>query len=313
MRDRSIDLLMRGFMDHLAIERGLSPNTLEAYGRDLRRYEAFLHGRGIHTVDQIDETHMRGFRASISAATWGPEAKPYSRASVARVLSAVRSFHRFLVREGVLEQDPTQAMGSPRLTRRLPHPLTVEETLILLEAPDQMTPAGLRDRAMLELLYGSGLRISELVGLDVDDVDLERGAIRVLGKGQKQREVPIGRHGTDAVSRYLSLARPGLVSASSRGALFLNLRGGRITRQSCARLLASHVRRAGIARRVTLHTLRHSFATHLLEGGADVRVVQELLGHASVQTTQIYTLVTQEHLREVYDVSHPRARRDKGR
>ena len=185
----------------------------------------------------------------------------------------------------------------------------MEEVSRLLTTPGDDTPAGLRDRALLELLYGSGLRVSELVGLDVDDVDLEEGAVRVLGKGGKEREVPLGRFGRDATAAYLTRARPVFASALSRGALLLNQRGGRLTRQSVNRILAEHVRRAGIRRRVTPHSLRHSFATHLLEGGADVRVVQEMLGHASVATTQIYTLVTREHLREVYYTSHPRARR----
>jgi integrase/recombinase XerD len=224
-------------------------------------------------------------------------------------LSAVRSFHRFLLREGVVTADPTLAVVRPRLPRSLPHPISVDEVLRLLDAPDPAAPRGLRDRAMLELLYGAGLRISELVGLDVDDVDLEEGSVRVLGKGGKEREVPVGRYARDAVSSYLRDERPTLAAAATRGALFLNARGGRLTRQSCDRILKEQVRRAGLERSVTLHTLRHSFATHLLEGGADVRVVQELLGHASVATTQIYTLVTKEHLREVYYSSHPRARR----
>jgi len=185
----------------------------------------------------------------------------------------------------------------------------VEDVRRLLEAPDEGSPAGLRDRAILELLYGSGLRISELTGLDVDDLDLEGGSVRVLGKGGKEREVPLGSFGRDAVDAYLTRGRPALASVVTRGAVFLNARGGRLSRQSCARLLGRYVRLAGIERHVTLHTLRHSFATHLLEGGADVRVVQELLGHASVATTQIYTLVTARHLREVYEESHPRARR----
>jgi integrase/recombinase XerD len=228
---------------------------------------------------------------------------------VARTLSAVRSFHRFLLREGVTDRDPAAAVPQPRLPRTLPRPLPVDDVRRLLEAPDDRSATGLRDRAILELLYGSGLRISELTGMDVDDLDLEGGSLRVLGKGGKEREVPLGSFGVEAVGAYLSGGRPALATVASRGALFLNARGGRLSRQSCARLLGRYVRLAGIDRRVTLHTLRHSFATHLLEGGADVRVVQELLGHASVATTQIYTLVTARHLREVYDESHPRARR----
>jgi integrase/recombinase XerD len=297
------------FLDHLAIERGLSENTLEAYRRDLARYADFLRHRDVDDLRQVDEGIVRSFVASLSASTHGPDAAPYRATSVARTLSAVRSFHRFLVREGVSERDPAAPVAQPRLPRSLPRPLPVDDVRRLLEAPDPISPAGLRDRAILELLYGSGLRISELTGLDIDDLDLEGGSLRVLGKGGKEREVPMGSFGKHAVGAYLTRGRPALVTAGSRGALFLNARGGRLSRQSCARLLGRYVRLAGIDRRVTLHTLRHSFATHLLEGGADVRVVQELLGHSSVATTQIYTLVTARHLREVYDESHPRARR----
>ena len=297
------------FLDHLAVERGLSQNTLDAYRRDLGRYVGFLRHRDVVDVAAVDEQMVRSFVASLSASTHGPEAAPYRATSVARTLSAVRSFHRFLVREGVTDRDPAARVVSPRLPRSLPRPLPVDDVRRLLEAPDEGSPGGVRDRAILELLYGSGLRISELTGMDVDDLDLEEGSLRVLGKGGKEREVPLGSFGREAVGAYLTRGRPALATAASRGALFLNARGGRLSRQSCARLLGRYVRLAGIDRRVTLHTLRHSFATHLLEGGADVRVVQELLGHASVATTQIYTLVTARHLREVYDESHPRARR----
>jgi integrase/recombinase XerD len=297
------------YLDHLAVERGLSEHTLAAYRRDLRRYAAFLTRREIHEPEDVEEATIRSFVASLSASTHGPDDAPYRATSVARTLSAVRSFHRFLLREGVTDRDPAAGVPQPRLPRSLPRPLPVDDVRRLLEAPDEGSPAGLRDRAILELLYGSGLRISELTELDVDDLDLEEGSLRVLGKGGKEREVPLGSFGRDAVSAYLTRGRPALASVATRGAVFLNTRGGRLSRQSCARLLGRYVRLAGIERRVTLHTLRHSFATHLLEGGADVRVVQELLGHASVATTQIYTLVTAHHLREVYEGSHPRARR----
>jgi integrase/recombinase XerD len=297
------------YLDHLAVERGLSEHTLSAYRRDLRRYVAFLTRRDMLEPGEVEEATVRSFVASLSASTHGPDDAPYRATSVARTLSAVRSFHRFLLREGVTDRDPAVGVPQPRLPRSLPRPLPVEDVRRLLEAPDEGSPAGLRDRAILELLYGSGLRISELTGLDVDDLDLEEGSVRVLGKGGKEREVPLGSFGRDAVGAYLTRGRPALASVATRGAVFLNARGGRLSRQSCARLLSRYVRLAGIERRVTLHTLRHSFATHLLEGGADVRVVQELLGHASVATTQIYTLVTARHLREVYEESHPRARR----
>lgn len=296
------------FLDHLTVERGLSPNTIQAYRRDLRRYAAFLEEREIGDATLVHEDVVDAFVGDLSSATHG-DGRPYRTTSVVRALSSVRSFHRFLIREGETDRDPTVAAVRPRVPRSLPRPLSVDDVALLLAAPPAGTPAGLRDRAVLETLYGAGLRISELVGLDVDDVDLEGGAVRVLGKGGKERDVPLGRYASEAIAAYVRRARPGLASARTRSALFLNQRGGRLTRQGCSKILAAHARRAGIARRVTPHTLRHSFATHLLEGGADVRVVQELLGHASVATTQVYTLVTREHLREVYFTAHPRARR----
>ncbi|MGH2630434.1 MAG: site-specific tyrosine recombinase XerD [Actinomycetota bacterium] len=304
-----IEIEASRYLDHLTVERGLSPNTLAAYRRDLHRYLSFLAARDVTEPSQVDEATVRSFLASVSASTYGEDERPYRATSVARSLSSVRSFHRFLVRDGVVDHDPATSIAQPKLPRSLPHPLAVDEVARLLDAPDRETPAGLRDRAILELLYGAGLRVSELTGLDVDDVDLDEGAVRVLGKGGKEREVPLGRYAREAVAAYLTRARPSLVAGSARGALFLNQRGGRLSRQSCDRMIRAAARAAGIDRHVSLHTLRHSFATHLLEGGADVRVVQELLGHASVATTQIYTLVTREHLREVYYSSHPRARK----
>jgi integrase/recombinase XerD len=294
------------------VERGLSPNTLSAYRRDLRRYAAFLARWGIEDARDANDESVSAFVVELGSAVHGTESRPYRSSSVARTLSAVRSFHRSLVRDGVAERDPTASVSRPRVPRGLPRPHSIEEVAAVLDAPDAATPWGLRDRAILEVLYGSGLRISELVGLDVDELDAEEGTVRVLGKGGKEREVPLGRFGREAIVDYLARGRPALATTRSRAALFLNRRGERLTRHGCAHLLARHVRAAGLDRRVTPHTLRHSFATHLLEGGADVRVVQELLGHASVATTQIYTLVTAEHLREVYYASHPRARGGRG-
>jgi len=305
----SIRIESARYLDHLTVERGLSEHTLAAYRRDLARYERFLAARDVTQPDQVDESIVRSFLASISASTYGEDERPYRATTVARTLSSVRSFHRFLLREGVADRDPAVGVAQPKLPRSLPHPLTLDEVQRLLAAPDPSTPSGQRDRAILELLYGSGLRVSELTGLDVDDLDLEGGSVRVLGKGGKEREVPVGRYGREAVEVYLMGSRPAFATGRDRGALFLNRRGGRLSRQSCDRMVRAAARAAGIDRHVSLHTLRHSFATHLLEGGADVRVVQELLGHASVATTQIYTLVTREHLREVYYTSHPRARR----
>jgi integrase/recombinase XerD len=296
------------YLDHLTVERGLSTNTVQAYRRDLRRYLSFLDSWGVADAAGITDDAVAAYVVQLTSSVHG-DGKLYRSRSVARMLSVVRSFHRFLLREGVTDRDPTVSVVPPKSPRSLPRPLPVAEVGRLLEAPPEADPVGLRDRAILELLYGAGLRISELTGLDVDDVDLEEGSVRVLGKGGKERDVPVGRFAREAVANYLTRARPTFATAASRAALFLNQRGGRLTRQGCSQLLAKAVRAAGITRRVTPHTLRHSFATHLLEGGADVRVVQELLGHASVATTQIYTLVSKEHLREVYYTAHPRARR----
>ncbi|MEP7059408.1 MAG: site-specific tyrosine recombinase XerD [Actinomycetota bacterium] len=297
------------FLDHLAVERGLSGNTVDAYRRDLRTYLAFLEKRSIRDPQTIDEKVLRSYLASVSAATHGEDEAPYRSASVARRLSAVRSFHRFLLREGATPDNPARGVIQPKVPRGLPRPISIDEVSALLAVPGGETTEGIRDRAILELLYGAGLRVSELVGLDVDDLDLEAGSLRVLGKGGKEREVPLGSFGRDAVDAYLTRARPASVSGKSKGALLLNLRfGTRLARQSVGRIVTASAKAAGLDKRITPHTLRHSFATHLLEGGADVRVVQELLGHASVATTQVYTLITKDHLREVYYTSHPRAR-----
>ena len=296
------------FLDHLTVERGLSLHTIAAYRRDLGRYAAFLRERGVTDVRRVDERLVTGYVAAISASTYGG-GRAYRATSIVRSLSSVRAFHRFLLREGQVARDPTAAVVRPKLPRSLPKPLAVNDVARLLAQPDR-SAAGLRDRAVLETLYGAGLRVSELVGLDVDDVDLEEGSVRVLGKGGKERDVPLGRYARDAITSYLTRVRPGLARPRSRSALFLNRRnGGRLTRQGVTGILQQHAAAAGIAKKVSPHTLRHSFATHLLEGGADVRVVQELLGHASVATTQVYTLVTKEHLREVYLTSFPRGRR----
>ena len=296
------------FLDHLAVERGLSGHTVEAYRRDLARYLSFLRSWGIVRPAEVSDESVSAFVIGLSSSVHD-DGEPYKASSISRSLSSVRSFHRFMVREGAVGRDPTAGIVRPKVPRALPRPLSVDEVRRLLEIPDAREPAGLRDRALLELMYGSGLRVSELVGLDVDDVDIDCGAVRVLGKGGKEREVPVGSFGREAVAAWLEAGRPATATSRSRAALFLNARGGRLSRSGCAKLLAKHAAAAGIVRKVSPHSLRHSFATHLLDGGADVRVVQELLGHASVATTQIYTLVTREHLREVYYTSHPRARR----
>jgi integrase/recombinase XerD len=295
------------FLDYLSVERGLSKNTLEAYRRDLGRYASYLRAGGVSDATLADEVAVAGFVAHLSSSEY-EEGRRYRPSSVARALAAVRSFHMFLLREGDTKENPAEGVVRPKVPRTLPRPLSVSEVEALLAGPSEADPAGVRDRAILETMYGAGLRISEVVGLDVDDVDLEEGSVRVIGKGDKEREVPLGRFAIAALDAYLTRSRPVFAGARSRGGLFLNQRGGRLTRQGTAKILAAAAARAGLDKRVTPHTLRHSFATHLLEGGADIRVVQELLGHASLATTQIYTLVTGERLREEYFAAHPRGR-----
>jgi integrase/recombinase XerD len=296
------------YLDFLGVERGLSGNTLSAYRRDLTRYAAYLRSRGLADGASADEGAVAGFLGSLSGSFYA-DGKRYRASSVARALSAVRTFHGFLVIEGDAEASPARGVARPKVPRTLPRPLSVDEVAAVVAAPPDGEIPGMRDRAILETLYGAGVRVSELVGLDIDDVNLHDGSVRVVGKGNKEREVPLGRFAAAAISSYLTRARPSLATSRSGAALFLNVRGGRLTRQGAARILKAAARRAGVAKRVTPHTLRHSFATHLLEGGADVRVVQELLGHATLTTTQIYTLVTGDRLREEYFSAHPRARK----
>lgn len=284
----------------------MAANTLTAYRRDLAKWAAHLAAEGIDDPADVREQHVTGFLAALR--TGAPGIAPLAASSAARAVVAVRGLHRFLALEGELTTDPSAAVAPPRPPGRLPKAITIDEVERLLEACSVGdTPAALRDRALLELLYGTGARISEAVGLDVDDLDLDEGVVRLRGKGGKERIVPLGSYAAQALTAYLVRARPPL-SRTGGPALFLNHRGGRLSRQSAWAILRAAAERAGLTGHVSPHTLRHSFATHLLEGGADVRVVQELLGHASVTTTQVYTLVTVGHLREVYAQSHPRAR-----
>ena len=289
------------------MERGLSENTLEAYRRDLTRYGAYLTSRGFGDATTVDEDAVAGFVSELSSAEYS-DGQRYRASSVARTLAAVRSFHRFLLREGDTPVDPAEGVSRPKVPRNLPRPLDVADVEAMLGAVSGSDVAGIRNRAILETLYGAGLRISELINLDVDDVDLDEGSVRVLGKGSKERIVPLGKFALAAVSAYLTRVRPMLAGSQSGAALFLNQRGGRLTRQGVTKILKAAADRAGVSKRVTPHSFRHSFATHLLEGGADVRVVQELLGHATLTTTQVYTLVGGQRLRDEYDRAHPRAR-----
>jgi integrase/recombinase XerD len=320
----SLDRALRTYLDHLAVERGLADNTLKSYRRDLRRYLGYLAARGVVDQGGIDEATVTGFQVALREGD--PDHPALSASSTARTVVAVRGFHRFLVREGLAEKDPAAGVRPPPPAKRLPKALPVADVEAILEAAGAPgTALALRDRALLEVLYGTGARISEAVGLDLDDLAQVTGpasadggpqsaagggvgTVRLRGKGGKERLVPVGSYARAALDAYLVRGRPALVSAGNGSpAVFVNSRGGRLSRQSAWAVLDRAAGRAGVTARVSPHTLRHSFATHLLDGGADVRVVQELLGHASVTTTQIYTLVTVDNLREVYATAHPRA------
>ncbi|HEX5539957.1 MAG TPA: site-specific tyrosine recombinase XerD [Micromonospora sp.] len=309
--------VMRGYLDHLAVERALSANTLSSYQRDLERYLRGLATAGITDLATVGSADVVAYMARLRDGD--AEHPPLAASSAARAVSALRGLHRFAVREGLVGHDATRDIRPPVPPRRLPQALPVDEVVRLLEAvapeavagPDTTLP--LRDRALLEFLYGTGARISEAVGVAVDDLDFDGAAVLLHGKGDRSRMVPLGGYAAAALRAYLVRARPRLV-AVGRGtpALFVNARGGPLSRQGAWMILRRAARSAGLPtdgpRAVSPHTLRHSFATHLLDGGADVRVVQELLGHASVTTTQVYTLVTVDRLREVYATAHPRAR-----
>ena len=303
----------QGYLDHLAIERGVAANTLSSYRRDLRRYAEHLNTRGIDDLASVVETDVSEFLVALRRGDPDNGVVPLSAVSAARALIAVRGLHRFATAEGIAALDVAREVKPPTPSRRLPKSLTIDEVLALLDGAggdsEADGPLTLRNRAMLELLYSTGARISEAVGLDLDDVDTHARSVLLRGKGGKQRLIPVGRPAVSALDAYLVRGRPDLARrGKGTAAIFLNARGGRLSRQSAWQVLQDAAGRAGITATVSPHVLRHSFATHLLDGGADVRVVQELLGHASVTTTQIYTLVTVNALREVWSGAHLRAR-----
>jgi integrase/recombinase XerD len=295
------------FEDYLRVERGVSPRTIEAYRRDLRRYLRVLGAGGVGEVAEVQPKHVVDALAARAESGAAPS-------TLNRALAAIRHFHRFCLREGMAGLDPAALVDGPGRSLSLPKALDEKDVERILSSASDPSPRGLRDRAMLELLYGAGLRVSELVGLDVEDLDTDDRTVRCLGKGEKERVVPIGRPATEAARRYLRQGRPELTSRKrATPALFLNAQGGRLSRQSAWRTVKDHSERAVPKLRVFPHALRHSFATHLVGRGADVRVVQEALGHARLSTTQVYTLVTRDTLKDVYEDAHPRARRRKGR
>ena len=296
---RNVDLYVR----HVAIEKGLATHTVAAYRRDLRAYLSLLAVRGRASAPEIDRGDVTAFVVSLRVGE-----KPLAASSVARMLSTVRGFHRFLLDEGEVETDVSLDSSPPKLPSRLPKAITIEQMGRVLEAASGDDPLALRDRALLELLYATGARISEAVDLNVDDM-IDGDVVRLLGKGHKQRIVPLGSFARVAIDAYLVRARP-LFSArgAATPALFLGARGSRMSRQNAWLIIRARAEQAALGIEISPHTFRHSFATHLLAGGADVRVVQELLGHASVSTTQIYTQVTADTLRDMYSTAHPRAR-----
>lgn len=295
-----MDAVIQAFLDHLSIERGLSANTVAAYARDLTQFTEYVRTVGASSADALTDDVLVGFLNGLRKAGMSPN-------SISRKLSAIRTFCKFACREGYSKRDFTANTEGIRGVKRLPGVLTVEEVSNLLSQPDTREPAGLRDRAMLETLYASGLRVSELINLKLTDISTSVGFVRCFGKGSKERIVPLGKVAIDYLNRYIMNARQKFVRSGSEEYLFLTNRGRKMSRVGFWKLIKKYTARAGITRNITPHTLRHSFATHLLQGGADLRSIQEMLGHEDIATTQIYTHVTREKLKEVYRDSHPRA------
>lgn len=290
------------FLNFLIVEKGYSRNTIEAYKNDLSQFARFLQEQSIDDWKQVTRDSLTDF-------IFDMKAREYSSSTVARKIAAVRAFLHFLVSESILMDDPTENLDSPSVTKRLPRPISPEDIESLLAAPNSEQGArGIRDRALLELLYATGMRVTEVVSLEVDDVNLASSTVRCLGKGSKERIIPIYSQAARALDEYLEKGRSDLIKDPEEKALFVNHRGERLTRQGLWLIIKRYVKQVGISDLVTPHTLRHSFATHMLNGGADLRNVQKLLGHANISTTQVYTQVSNKHLREVYDESHPRAK-----
>lgn len=292
--------LIDAFIHYLAVERGLAENTLISYRRDLIQFKKFLQREKGSNIKDVGRNVILAYLLFLQKEGRAP-------ATISRHLAALKSFFSFLLNERLIERDPTVNLESPKLEKRLPKVLTVEEVDLLLAQPQPVDPAGMRDKAMLELLYATGIRVSELISLDVEHVNLELSYIRCFGKGAKERIIPMGSVARRWVRTYLERGRPRLLKSRGERALFLNHHGRRMTRQGFWKIIKKYAAAAGIKKDITPHTLRHSFATHLLENGADLRSVQEMLGHADITTTQIYTHLTRGRLKEVYSKTHPRA------
>ncbi len=295
-----MDMLIDHFTHFLAVEKGLSANTLESYQRDLVMYVSYLREAGVKEIQDSSRTHIIGYLMSL-------QQKGRATATLSRNMASIRAFYQFLVRDKWMNNDPSIHLETPKIEKRLPKVLSVDEVERLLEGPDMTNPAGIRDKAMLELLYATGIRVSELVNLQISDVNLEMGFLKCMGKGSKERIIPLGRIAIEVVQKYIQAGRPRLMKASSEHALFLNHLGKKITRQGFWKIIKKYAQKAGVRIEITPHTLRHSFATHLLENGADLRSVQEMLGHADISTTQIYTHITRSRIKDVYAKTHPRA------
>ncbi len=292
--------MIKEFVYYLTVERGLAANTLESYTRDLEQYSSFLTKHGVTSFQSTTKTNVMAYLLNL-------QKQGKATSTISRHLAALKSFYQYLLREKHIEQDPTMNLESPKLQKKLPRVLTVKEVELLLNQPNLAEPAGLRDKAMLELLYATGIRVSELISLDRDHVNLEMGYVRCFGKGSKERIIPLGSLAKKFVEEYLQRSRVKLTKTKDEKALFVNHHGRRMTRQGFWKIIKKYAKEAGIAKDITPHTLRHSFATHLLENGADLRSVQEMLGHADITTTQIYTHLTKGRLKEVYSKTHPRA------
>jgi integrase/recombinase XerD len=300
---RPYEHLVLDFLAYLEFERGLSRNTLEAYRSDLLQFGRFLESRGLGAVT-AESADVAEFLSELAAGNGRPAASP---ATVHRKAACLRSFYRHLRREGLRDSDPTTTISSPRRSQRLPKVLNRDEVTRLLAQPKSSEPTGHRDRALLELMYACGLRASEAIGMDMRDIDLDAGVLHARGKGSRERIVPVGRAAIEAVRIYIERGRPGLLRGRLEAKLFVNFRGEPLTRQGLYKIVRRHATTAGLADRMSPHTLRHTFATHLLAGGCDLRSVQEMLGHADVATTQLYTHVTSQRLKDVYSKAHPRA------
>lgn len=288
------------FINYLAIERGLAKNTLESYGRDLKQFQKYMNNLNLEVVKDSNKNVIEQYLENLHS-------KGRAVSTISRNIAAIKAFYQYLVKENYLENDPSQSLDTPKVEKKLPKTLSIHEVEELLKQPDIKLSGGIRDKAMLELLYATGIRVSELIALNISDINLDMGYIKCYGKGSKDRIVPLGSIAVKAVHDYIIKGRMKVVRTYDEPALFINHHGGRLTRQGFWKIIKKYAQEAGITKDITPHTLRHSFATHLLENGADLRSVQEMLGHADISTTQLYTQIIKNPLKEVYDKAHPRA------